>query len=136
MPYALELKNAVLYYKKKPPESCRYPIISNVVATSAGLITWTTDISATSQVLYGANPYLGLQTTDDTTLTTSHSVQLGGLTNGVLYYFRVKSCANSVCSISDLYSFIPSTATNFIELEGVSTDDIILEDGTKIILES
>lgn len=135
MPYALELKNAALYYKKKPPESCRYPIITNVVATSAGLITWTTDIAATSQVLYGTNPFLGLQTTDDTTLVTSHSVQLTNLTNGSLYFFRVKSCANSVCSISTLYTFIPTTATNFIDLEDGS-GDLFMEDGTKILLES
>lgn len=133
MPYALELKNAVLYYKKKVPESSRYPIISNVAATSAGLVTWTTDISATSQVLYGFTPFLGSQSTDDLTLVISHSVQLTNLTNGALYFYRVKSCANSVCSLSDLYTFIASGATNFLKLEDGTY--MLLEDGTKILLE-
>ena len=70
------------------------PVISNVAssATSSGAtITWTTDETATSQVEYGTSISYGSATTEDTTLTTSHSVDITGLSASLVYHYRVKS---------------------------------------------
>ena len=71
------------------------PVISNVAAgsiTSSGAtITWTTDEAADSQVDYGLTTAYGSSTTLDTTLVTSHSQALTGLTASTLYHYRVKS---------------------------------------------
>lgn len=115
-----------LPYKKGPQGNSHYPIITNVQITITGLVTWTTDIPATSQVNLGTSPMLGVLTPYDPTLVTSHSVQLTGLTNGVLYYLRVQSFYLDSLSISDLYTFQFSSA---------ATGDLLLEDGTYILLE-
>jgi hypothetical protein len=123
-----------LPFKKGPPTASHYPVISNVQITPQGLVTWLTDIPSTSQVHYGLTPNLGPYTPYDATLVTSHSVQLTGLTDGVLYYLRVQSFYLDSLSISDLYTFtLSSSATNDILLEDGTY--ITLEDGTKIQLE-
>lgn len=123
-----------LPFHKSIPHASNYPIITNVAATSGGLVTWTTNIASTSQVLYGTLPLLGLSTSQDSTLVTSHSVQLSGLTDGVRYYFRVQSFFSDALSISDLYTFQFVAIGIFILLEGISY--MLLEDGTKIKVES
>lgn len=124
------------YPRKTPPHASYYPIISNVQASAGGLITWTTDIPSTSQVRYGVVPYLGFETTQDATLTTSHSVQLSGLTASTRYYFKVLSFYWDSLSISDLYSFLFTNVSGpSIVLED-GLNHITLEDGTRILLET
>lgn len=81
------------------------PVISNVAISSSGLVTWTTDVACSSQVLYGGTVYLGASTAYDGTATTSHSVQLSGLIPNLTYYLRVQSFYIDAVSISGLYSF-------------------------------
>jgi hypothetical protein len=75
------------------------PVISAVTATSvtptSETITWTTDQASTSQVNYGTTTAYGSSSTLNSTLTTSHSVTLTGLTAGTAYDFDAVS-ANSV----------------------------------------
>lgn len=118
--------------KKRLQHQSNYPRITNVQATSAGLITWTTDIPSTSQVNYGTNPLIGVMSPFDGTLVTSHSVQLTGLIGGIIY-FKVQSFYLDSLSISDLYSF-QAIVGSFLEMEDGTY--ILLEDGTKIPLES
>lgn len=87
-------------------------VISNVQVTdktqNAATITWTTNIPATSRVIYdtasrrvsatdggtiGSAPNYGYtnSTTRDDAKVTSHSVRLTGLTPNTTYYFRVLS---------------------------------------------
>lgn len=69
------------------------PVISAVysVPGSTGCtITWTTDENSDSTIRYGTTPELGLTKTDST-LTTSHSLKLTGLSPLTLYYFDVVS---------------------------------------------
>jgi hypothetical protein len=71
------------------------PVITNVAAsgitTTGATITWTTDIAATSQVEYGTSATYGLSIPLESSLVTSHSQALTGLSSTTLYHFRVKS---------------------------------------------
>jgi len=91
------------------------PVISAVSASpsvGSALITWTTDEPATSQVEYGLTDTYGSQTTKDTSLVTSHSVTVSGLTVMMLYHYRVKSddaAGNPAVSVD--YTFTTTSAT-------------------------
>jgi hypothetical protein len=63
---------------------------SSVISTSA-VINWSTDISSDSQVDYGTSTSYGQTTQLNSSLVTSHSVSLAGLSASTLYHFRVKS---------------------------------------------
>jgi hypothetical protein len=71
------------------------PTLSAIQATgisqTTATITWTTNEPATSQVEYGRNPNYGAATPVDTTLVTSHSQPLTGLTRNTVYHYRVLS---------------------------------------------
>ncbi|MBI4492659.1 MAG: DUF4082 domain-containing protein [Chloroflexi bacterium] len=71
------------------------PAISNVQATAitrtGATITWTTDEPADSQVEYGTSTAYGASTPLDSSLATSHSAPLAGLTLNTVYHYRVKS---------------------------------------------
>lgn len=112
--------------------SSNYPIITNVLVTAGGLVTWTTNIPSTSQVQYGTTPLLGPFTPFDGTLVISHSIQLSELINGY-YYFRVQSFYLDALSVSPLFVFQFFTATGDLLLEDGTY--ITLEDGTKISVE-
>lgn len=111
MPTKLDYFATYFPHKKTAPHASYYPIISNVRISVNGIVTWTTDVPSTSQAFYGVVPYLGFQTVEDTTYVTSHTVQLTGLTEGLLYYVRVQSFNIDSLSISDLYTFTVATNT-------------------------
>ena len=70
------------------------PVISNVgVKTTANraTITWTTNVPADTQVLYGPTTAYGSSSPLDRTLTTTHSATLVNLTRRGTYYFSVVS---------------------------------------------
>lgn len=71
------------------------PAVSNVTVTavtaSTATITWTTDEASTSKVDYGLTSSYGSSTSLDSTLVTSHSVSLTGLSGYTPYSFRVRS---------------------------------------------
>jgi phosphodiesterase/alkaline phosphatase D-like protein len=71
------------------------PEISSVdssnITVSGATITWTTNEAATSLVEYGLTEEYGSVTTEDTSLVTSHSVELTGLEAGKTYHYRVIS---------------------------------------------
>ena len=65
--------------------------LSSAVTMSTATITWTTNVASNSRVDYGlAADSLTLNATS-TTMVTSHSITLSGLTAGTTYYFRVTS---------------------------------------------
>lgn len=85
------------------------PTISNVQVTditeTTATITWTTDEPADSTVEYGTTTSYG-QSVHDSTLTTSHSITLTGLSSGTTYHFRVKSTDQAGnTAVSDDYTF-------------------------------
>jgi hypothetical protein len=71
------------------------PTISQIavtgITTTGANISWTTDVSATTQVEYGTSTSYGTLTTLNSTLSTSHSQALTGLTIGTLFHYRVHS---------------------------------------------
>jgi hypothetical protein len=70
------------------------PVVSEVHARALGadrvLVTWTTDLPATSRVRYGTAPPL-LAAADSSGLGFEHSVLLEGLAPGQLYRYDVES---------------------------------------------
>ncbi len=71
------------------------PVISAINATPANggtaTITWTTDEPANSRLDYGTDTGTLDQSATDAALTTSHSLQISGLTASTTYYYRVTS---------------------------------------------
>src|SRR3990170_2660903 len=70
------------------------PVISSVavsdVSQTSVKVTWTTDENANSVVEYGTTDSYGA-TKSDTTMTTSHSLTLDGLSSNTTYHFNAKS---------------------------------------------
>jgi Putative Ig domain len=71
------------------------PVISNIqasgVSSSSATITWTTDVTADSQVEYGTSTTYGLSSALNSSAVTAHSVTLSGLAASMVYHYRVKS---------------------------------------------
>lgn len=70
------------------------PTISNVsvqpIESGKATVRWETNQPATSQVQYGLTTAYG-SSASNSTLKTSHAVELNGLTPGTAYQFRVRS---------------------------------------------
>ena len=83
------------FIAKIPAQKLSTLQISNVSASSitstGATITWTTNLSGDSQVEYGTTTAYGSSTNLDTTMVTSHSQQITGLSPSTLYHFRVNS---------------------------------------------
>ena len=75
--------------------------------TSSGVtISWSTNVPATTQVMFGTTTSLGQTSPVQSALTTSHGVTLAGLNPGTTYYFMAQSAdINSVVGQSTVYSF-------------------------------
>lgn len=103
------------------------PVISSVYATATdttATITWLTDEPATSIINYGTTTALG-STVSDSTLTTTHSITLTGLTASTTYYFEVQSAdAAGNLTVNNngglLYSFTTTaTPTNTLHVASI-----------------
>lgn len=86
------------------------PIISGVCASepiqASAVVTWTTDVPATSQVEYGLTTAYGSATSLNESLVTSHSATLTDLEPDSVYHFRVRSeDAKGSAAISEDYTF-------------------------------
>ena len=69
-------------------------ISSGIPGVSTSTITWTTDESANSEVVYGTTTSYG-SASSSASLATSHSIGLTGLTSGTTYHFAVVSTDGS-----------------------------------------
>jgi phosphodiesterase/alkaline phosphatase D-like protein len=70
------------------------PAFTNIgaaVTSTAAMVTWTTNEPADSRVEYGLTTSYGSMSPLSSTLTTSHSIGLSGLTASTLYHYRVLS---------------------------------------------
>ncbi len=74
------------------------PVISNLQATpslDSALITWETNLPATSRVRYGKTMAYELGDIESTALVTSHSIALQGLSMNTSYHFQAISVTES-----------------------------------------
>jgi hypothetical protein len=103
------------------------PVITNVSAIgitgTSATITWTTDQGATSQVEYGATAAYGSLSALSSSLVTSQSVTLTGLTPGTTYYYAALS-ANSAGQSSTSASFTFSTPATLPVISAVTSGSI------------
>ncbi len=87
------------------------PVISAISSGTPGqtstTISWTTDEASDSQVTYGPTTAYGSTTTLNTTLVTTHSVTLSGLSANTLYHYEVVSkdaAANTATSTDNTFT--------------------------------
>ncbi|MHB9087882.1 MAG: DNRLRE domain-containing protein [Thermoleophilia bacterium] len=77
----------------------------NIRRTTAD-IRWSTDEAATSQVEYGTTTSYGAMTPLDSTTVNQHQVSLTGLSENVLYHYRVRSVdASGNMTVSGDFTF-------------------------------
>ncbi len=110
------------------------PVVAgpNILSVSSGglistgaTITWTTDKAATSQVEYGISSGYGLLTTENVTLTTSHSVTLADLEPSTTYHFRVASTDEvSNVTFSEDYTFTTSAVSSSNSASNVGSNSV------------
>lgn len=88
---------------------------SNVNGVSA-TVTFTTDENADTQIEYGTTTAYGSSTTLNSTLTTSHTQNITGLSSNTQYHYRVKSRdAGGNLSTSDDFTF--TTTSNLTTID-------------------
>jgi hypothetical protein len=109
---------------------CVGPVISNVLVTNitgtSATITWTTDENSNSRVTYGTSIPPSTNQDDLTNYTTSHTINLIGLTPCTPYYFSVTSSDSFGNSTTDTnggsyYNFTTPNTDRAIFSEDFST---------------
>lgn len=75
------------------------------VSNRSAVVTWTTNLSSTSQVEYGTSTAYGSLTTMDSNPVVNHSAVLSNLEAGTVYHYRVHSTAGSTRTVSSDASF-------------------------------
>jgi len=117
------------------------PLVTGVsvpwVDSSEATITWTTNIPADTQVLYGLDDEKFTEkyssTTLDTTLTTSHSVTVKGLTASTTYFFRARSGASGL--YGGVSQYFTTTQHGNPEIKSFSVDSTPSDRSKPITLE-
>src|SRR5438045_4537130 len=95
------------------PTSLSISSVQASPATSTAQVDWTTNVAATSAVDYGTTTSYGASTPANSSMVTSHTVALSGLTAGTLYHFRVRSTdANSNAASSPDVTFTTGTSSD------------------------
>src|SRR5207253_10803442 len=86
-----------------PPPTLTITNVASSASATGATVTWSTGVPATSQVFYGTTSVYGSSTTLDTTLLTSHSQSISGLSPSTTYHFQVQSkdSSNTVVSSTD-----------------------------------
>lgn len=124
--FSSEVSKVILVADTTPPTISS--VSASSITSSGAAITWTTNEASDSQVEYGLTTSYGSQTTLNTSMVTSHSQSLTGLSTNTLYHYRVKSkdAASNLATSGD-YTFTTTTGVTYItnlnftpSLEGVS----------------
>jgi len=92
-------------------------VLTNSLTSGSAVITWTTDVASTSQVLYGTSSAYGSSTTLDASLVTSHSQSLSGLQPSTTYHYAVES--------SDAAGHLSSSGDNILTTSAVQGPPVI-----------
>lgn len=110
------------------------PLISNVtvsdISKSSAKITWNTNEGAKSTVEYGLTNSYGSTQINETSLLTTHSFTINGLTSASLFHFRVKSKdASTNESVSSDQTF-----QTLVDLPPANVAGLTLSNGDKSIV--
>lgn len=117
------------------------PVISNVgitdVLDTTATITWTTDEASTSIVYYDtSSDYSNNLSKSDSSLTTSHSLSLTGLTANATYYFYVESAdSTGNAAASGDFSFTAAKASTTVTVVNTETKTVTKTETKTIIVE-
>lgn len=120
---------------------CMGPIISNVNANVSGVtatITWSTDEPSTSKVYYRPIGSSTFSSVSNFTLTTSHSIVIGGLSTCTKYQFYVESTDSAMNTSIDnnngnYYTFVTGLLYEAINEDfsnGIPNDWTVIDGGT------
>jgi hypothetical protein len=109
-----------------PPPSLAITVVAgSATASDAATITWTTNVGANSQVDYGTSASYGKSSALNSSLVTSHTVMLSGLSASTLYHFRVKSAdASNNQAASGDFTFTTNAAATPPTITVVSASGI------------
>ena len=111
-------------FAQTSPDSAQ-PVISGVVATgitgSSAIISWTTDVPATSRIDYGATTNYEVPSIIDSGLRTSHQISLSPLDTNTTYHYRVRSTNASGRERVD----VDNTFTTNSPLDYIPPDEIV-----------
>jgi len=107
------------------------PVITGVSAGSitatGATITWTTNVPTSSQVNYGTTAAYGQQSALNSSLETSHSVALSGLSPSTLYHYQAVSVDGSNNQVSSTdYTFTTTTASTGVPTLVQATSDSVM----------
>ena len=89
----------------------RYPSVWLQTTTSIR-ISWQTDAASPGKILYGETAALGFEAVHSGA-TVDHAVDLGGLSPGTSYYYRVVSNTDTLTDGSDRFRTAPSAPEPF-----------------------
>src|ERR1035437_4940266 len=106
------------------------PPAASSITTTGATFTWGTTTASSSQVFCGTTTSYGLSTTLDTSLVTSHSQAITGLSANTLYHFKAQSidaASNSV--FSNDYTFSTAQAGSTITSVSVSPSTLSINVG-------
>jgi hypothetical protein len=115
------------------------PVISSIstslLSSSGATIVWTTDETATSQVVYGLTTSYTATTTLDPSLVTSHSVALSSLASSTTYHYRVisKDASNNTSTSSD-NTFTTTANVAVVDNDPTTTPGSFSSSGSSIVL--
>jgi len=88
-------------------------VVVSVVTDSSATVTWTTSENADSAADYGTTTSYEIGTESSSSLVTSHSETITGLSEGTTYHVRVRSsdlCSNQTSSADQTFSTDDATA--------------------------
>lgn len=80
-------------------------ISSSGITSNSATISFNTSVATTAQIRYGTDPSSLSGSKKDSYNSTSHSIQLTGLSSGTKYYFQVVTTAGSSTVTSSVYNF-------------------------------
>ncbi|OGL99488.1 hypothetical protein A2304_04180 [Candidatus Uhrbacteria bacterium RIFOXYB2_FULL_57_15] len=94
-------------------------VVSGVSADSA-TVGWKSSENASGSLDYGTTSSYEIGTDEDTSLVTSHSMELSSLSEGATYHFRVRSsdlCGNETISSDQTFDTLDETAPEISDVD-------------------
>ena len=97
--------------------------------TTTALLTWETDVPATTQVEYGLAPNYGSATALDPRLLRQHVATLSGLRPGATYYYRATSASggssdNQACRFTTTTSLVTTQVFDLTQEWSFTTNNL------------